>query len=94
MKKCYRCGTVWQGYGRGPRTREACEGCGGHLRCCSNCHYLDRASSSCTHRESSFIGPRGVLNYCEFFKMTDTRIKEKEARVTRARDRWEALFGG
>ncbi|MBN1444043.1 MAG: hypothetical protein JXA90_15135 [Planctomycetes bacterium] len=92
MKKCHQCGTPWTGFGSGPRAREICDGCGAYLHCCVNCHHFDQ-QTSCRLRDSSFIGPRTALNYCEFFKMSDTVLREAEARVTRARDRWEALFG-
>ena len=94
MKKCYQCGTPWRSYGPQPRTREVCEGCGAHLRCCANCHHYGHRISSCKLKESFFVGPRTALNYCEHFRMADTVAKEAEARIVRARDRWEALFGG
>ena len=92
MKNCSRCGSVWQGYGNQPRPREVCEGCGAYLRICLSCHHFDRRASACTEKESSFIGSRTALNYCEFFKMADTVVKEREARTDRALSRWEALF--
>ena len=93
MKSCYRCGTPWRGYGAVPRAREVCAGCGGHLHSCLNCHHYDRQASSCKLKETSFIGSKTALNYCDYFQMTDSIRKDKEARVNRARDRWEALFG-
>lgn len=93
MKKCYRCGTRWTGYGKEPRAREVCAGCGAYMHCCSNCHHFDhKLTTSCVLKHTQYVGPRTQLNYCEEFSMTNWRQKEAEARVDHARTRWEALF--
>ena len=94
MKKCYPCGTPWTGYGPQPRARETCEGCGSYLHCCVNCHHFSHAGSACTLKDTYFIGSRTALNYCEYFKIADSKLKELEDRKARAHTRWEALFGG
>ncbi len=93
MKKCHRCGTPWNGYGANPRAREVCAGCGISLHCCINCHHFNRRASACDLKESSFIGSRTVLNYCDYFRMIDSTLKAREAKLSQARSRWDALFG-
>ncbi len=93
MRKCYRCGTPWHGYGSEPRTREICEACGSYYHCCENCHHFDHAvSRACRLKNTVYIGSRTALNYCEEFHLYDERKKASEARVDRALDRWESLF--
>jgi len=93
MKKCHRCGTAWRGYGKEPRSREVCEGCGGYLHCCDNCQHFDhKVSISCKLTTTAYVGPRQQLNYCEEFAMHDTHVEAKKNKVNNARSRWEALF--
>lgn len=93
MKNCHRCGTAWRGYGPNPRFREVCRSCGAYLHSCLNCRHFDHQRSySCKLKESEYVGPRQALNYCELFSMADSFVREAEARVEKARDRWEALF--
>lgn len=93
MKKCFRCGTRWQGHGGQPRAREVCESCGSYLHCCLNCHHFDRrVTNSCTLAHTAFVGTRDTLNYCEDFKMLDATLRASEDRVVRAKTAWEQLW--
>lgn len=93
MRKCFFCELPWRGYGTAPRPRETCRGCGKPLHCCVNCHHFDHAvTSSCKLPDTTFIGSRSALNYCEAFRMADKLRREAELRVENARNRWEALF--
>ena len=92
MKKCFKCGAVWPGFGK-PRPRQICEGCGAYLHICLNCHHFDRVlTNSCKLPTTTFVGNRDLLNYCEEFEMVNTELKAVEARHDRARTRWEDLF--
>ena len=93
MRKCYRCGTAWRGYGSEPRSREICDGCRGYLHCCLNCHHFDKTvTNACKLPHTKFVGPRSQLNYCDDFNMADSHRRQAEARVDGARSRWKALF--
>ncbi len=92
MKKCYRCSTRWNGVGSQPRAREVCEGCGAYLHCCLNCQRFDHQNRNCSLPHTSFVGSRDTLNYCEEFRMADTRLLAMEEKVSRARSTWEELF--
>ena len=93
MKKCHRCGTTWKGLGGQPRAREVCDGCGAYLHSCANCHHFDREiTHSCRLPNTSFVGGREMLNYCEEYKMLDANLRANENRVLNARATWEQLF--
>jgi hypothetical protein len=93
MKKCHRCGTPWSGLGGQPRFRQVCEGCGAYLHSCVNCHHFDHQSTNaCKLKQTTFVGCRSAMNYCEEFRMTDSVLRESEARLSKARMRWEALW--
>jgi hypothetical protein len=92
LKKCFKCGTPWAGYGK-PRPRQICEGCGSYLHVCLNCHYFDRkVSNCCTLTTTTFVGSRDSLNYCEQFEMVNWALKAVESRCARAKTTWENLF--
>ncbi len=92
LKKCFKCGTVWNGFGR-PRSRQICEGCGSYLHSCINCHYFDRdITCSCSLPDTAFVGPRDMLNYCEQFEMVNSDLKAIELRCARAKTTFENLF--
>ena len=92
MKKCFKCGTVWTGYGR-PRTRQICEGCGAYLHTCLNCHYFNRTVTNCCNLPTTaFVGGRDLLNYCEQFEMVNSALKAIEDRCSRAKASWDSLF--
>ena len=85
LKKCARCGSVWTGFGR-PRPRQICEGCGSYLHTCLNCHYFDREiTNSCKLPNTTFVGGRDLLNYCEQFEMVNWELRAIEARYARAK---------
>ncbi|HZN58264.1 MAG TPA: hypothetical protein VFD71_09340 [Planctomycetota bacterium] len=93
MKKCSFCGTPWDGYGAQPRQRERCSVCKRSFHCCSNCHHMDRETSSrCRLTHTEYVGPRDLMNYCEDFRMLDTRQRDREEKISSARARWEQLF--
>ena len=76
-----------------PRPREVCETCGAYLHACLNCHHFDRErSNSCTLENTTFVGSRDSLNYCEEFRMLDAFRRAREERVVRAKAVWEDLF--
>ena len=92
MKQCQRCGTAWTGYNQ-PTSRQVCEGCGIYLHSCVNCHHFDsQVSNSCRLTTTFYVGPRDAPNYCEEFRMVDSRQKARETKVERARATWEDLF--
>lgn len=93
MKKCSFCGTPWEGFSSQPRERERCPTCRRHYHCCSNCKHFDsKQSSSCQLKHTEYVGPRDLLNYCEEFRMIDTREQAREAKTASARSRWDQLF--
>jgi hypothetical protein len=93
MKKCYHCGTPWEGFGAQPRERERCSVCRRHFHCCVNCHHLDTTlRSACRLKHTAYVGNRETLNYCEEFKMLDSNLRASEDRVSLAKSRWEQLF--
>ncbi len=93
MKKCSGCGTPWGGFGSQPREREACPTCRRYYRCCANCRHFDaRSSSQCTLRNTQYVGPRDVLNYCPEFQMTDSLEVARQTKISLARSRWDQLF--
>ncbi len=92
MKRCGLCGTAWEGYGNQPRTREVCEGCGGYLHCCRNCHHYDESNSRCGLPDTEYVGGRESLNYCEDFRIIDDGARAHERKVTQAKAAWEELF--
>ncbi len=93
MKKCHKCGVIWQGFGR-PRARQICENCGSYLHSCLNCHHFDNVGSySCKLQNTTFIGSRDSLNYCDQFEMVNWDLRAVEARTERARSAFENLFG-
>jgi len=90
--KCYKCGAVWNGFGK-PRARQVCEGCGSYLHICLNCHHFDRKiSNSCKLSTTTFIRSRDSLNYCEEFSMVNSQLMAVEARVERAKSNWDSLW--
>ena len=92
LKKCFKCGTVWNGYGK-PRTRQICEGCGSYLHTCINCHHFARRiTNSCVLPHTAFVGPRDMLNYCEEFQMVNNELQAIESRCARAKSTFENLF--
>lgn len=92
MKKCFKCGHAWDGYGK-PRSRQICENCGTYLHCCLNCHHFDReVSYSCRLPDTTFVGSRDSLNYCEQFEMVNSERMAVEARSQRAKSRFESMF--
>lgn len=92
MKKCAKCGTVWDGYGQ-PRPRQICDRCGAYLHSCVNCHHFDRQrTNSCTLPETTFIGSRDASNYCEQYRMVDWALRAIESRTEKAKLTWENLF--
>jgi hypothetical protein len=87
------CGEPRLGLGSQPRSREVCEGCGAYLHSCVNCHHFDHVlTNSCKLSNTSFVGSRDSLNYCEQFRMLDAAVRADEERVSRARLTWERLF--
>jgi hypothetical protein len=92
LKKCFKCGSLWMGYGR-PRPRQICEGCGAYLHSCINCHHFDRRiTNSCKLPTTAFVGARDSLNYCESFEMVNSELLAVEAKKERAKATWESLF--
>ncbi len=92
MKKCQRCGELWDGVNQ-PSSRRVCEGCGAYLHTCVNCHHFDpKISNSCKLTTTFYVGPRDAPNYCEEFEMTNFQLKAAEDRTQSARTRWEELF--
>ena len=90
MKKCYKCGTVWQGHNPQPNARETCSKCSAHMRCCRNCiHYI--AGSSCTVNPF-FAGDRTAANYCNEFNFPNAIYAAKLETEGQAKRTWDALF--
>jgi len=92
LKKCFKCGAIWEGYGT-PRPRQICERCGSYLHICVNCHYFDRQiTNSCKLPNTTYVGSRDALNYCEQYEMVNLQLKAIEARCEKARATWDNLF--
>lgn len=92
MRKCYKCGTPWDGRGQ-PRPRQNCSGCGAYLHSCVNCQQFDHnVTNSCRLQHTDYIGPRMAQNYCEDFRMVSCEERALKVRIERARDAWEQLF--
>ncbi|MBN1419381.1 MAG: hypothetical protein JXP34_11435 [Planctomycetes bacterium] len=92
MRRCHKCGTPWEGYGK-PRYRQSCPVCGKALHSCRNCHHFDGAFSlQCRLPDTQYVGNRDDANYCESFRFRNSKVLAVENRVERARDRWERLF--
>jgi hypothetical protein len=92
LKKCFKCGAVWPGFGR-PRPRQICENCGTYLHVCLNCHHFDHhVDHSCRLPGTTFIGARDTLNYCEKFEMVNWERQAIESRCAQAKATWENLF--
>ncbi|MBI5361414.1 MAG: hypothetical protein HZA48_12630 [Planctomycetes bacterium] len=71
MKKCYKCGTEWEGQ-TSPGTKAVCDKCMEYLHSCRNCRYFDNKRFFCSNSLADRVFDTEKFNECDEFRFTET----------------------
>jgi predicted nucleic acid-binding Zn-ribbon protein len=77
IRRCYKCGKIWDEEKARPGFRDTCDNCGAYLHCCLNCALYDpTAHNQCRSSTTESIRDRETVNYCDEFTFKSDTAKE------------------